>query len=87
MSVSMAMAFGGGRDAVRFSPSRQNPRISLTRSNCASPWSHFFLEIESLPPTCPVISGGGNNEWMVWSAARATRLMRVRSLLSTAPKM
>jgi hypothetical protein len=87
ISASIAWAFPGGSVAVRLAPSSRKPRISFVRSKRASPLSHFFLDTESLPPSWPVISGGGKVEWIVCRAAWAILLMRVPSLLSTAPRM
>jgi hypothetical protein len=62
ISSAIAVALASDSLTVLSAPFNMNPRISFSTSNRASPFSSFFLEIGSLPPTCPDTSGGGNIE-------------------------
>jgi hypothetical protein len=70
---------------VRARPLPSKPRISLRVISFASPRSSFLIDIGSFPPVCPVMTGGGNIEWMPSSVARAIlRINLTPTVLSTA---
>ena len=70
VALMYAFAFAAGRWTVRRMPSNSTPIISLRVTKLPSPWSIFFREIGSFPPSCLVILGVGKRAWMPCTAAR-----------------
>jgi hypothetical protein len=58
--LSRASAFCTGRRTVRSHPLSSYPRISLTGSHLASPFSSFFSDIGSFVPGGSEADGGQN---------------------------